>query len=129
MVDSFRRKSQRSPDAVDALGVDGRADERSGIPHVSDLHPAAGEAVDLADHGSSSHVLPAIRPVLLVYIANSRSPTTWILTASAATEGDAIARWNYCSNTAAQAGLKLDRCRRRQAVMARALGISPGQRR
>ena len=35
----------------------------------------------------------------------------------------------YCSNTAAHAGLRLPFCRRRQAVMARALGISPAQRR
>jgi len=35
----------------------------------------------------------------------------------------------YCSNTAAQAGLRLVFCRRRQAVMARALGISPAQSR
>ena len=35
----------------------------------------------------------------------------------------------YCSNTAAQAGLRLDFCRRRHAVIARAFGISPAQRR
>ena len=35
----------------------------------------------------------------------------------------------YCSNTAAQAGLRLAFCRRRHAVIARAFGISPAQRR
>jgi hypothetical protein len=35
----------------------------------------------------------------------------------------------YCSNTAAHAGLRLAFCRRRQAVMACALGISPAQSR
>ena len=35
----------------------------------------------------------------------------------------------YCSNTAAQAGLRLDFCRRRHAVIARAFGISPAHRR
>jgi hypothetical protein len=35
----------------------------------------------------------------------------------------------YWSNTARQASLRLARCRRRQAVMARTLGISPGQSR
>jgi len=35
----------------------------------------------------------------------------------------------HCSNTARQASLRLARWRRRQAVMARTLGISPAQRR
>jgi hypothetical protein len=35
----------------------------------------------------------------------------------------------HCSNSAAQAGLKLAFCRRRQAVIARTLGISPAQSR
>jgi hypothetical protein len=36
---------------------------------------------------------------------------------------------SYRSNIAAQAGLKLPFCRRRQAVMARTLGISPAHSR
>ena len=35
----------------------------------------------------------------------------------------------HCSNTAAHAGLRLAFCRRRQAVIARAFGISPAQSR
>jgi hypothetical protein len=35
----------------------------------------------------------------------------------------------YCSNTARQASLRLAFCRRRQEVIARTFGISPGQRR
>jgi hypothetical protein len=38
-------------------------------------------------------------------------------------------RKDHCSNTALQASLRFERCRRRQAVMARTLGISPAQRR
>jgi hypothetical protein len=39
-------------------------------------------------------------------------------------------RWfPHCSNTARQASLRLAFCRRRQAVMARTFGISPGQSR
>jgi hypothetical protein len=41
----------------------------------------------------------------------------------------AAGRAAHCSNTAAQAGLKLALCRRRQAVIALALGISPAQSR
>jgi hypothetical protein len=35
----------------------------------------------------------------------------------------------YCGNIAAQLGLRLDLCRRRQAVIARTFGISPAHRR
>jgi hypothetical protein len=39
------------------------------------------------------------------------------------------ARTLHCSNTARQGAVRLAFCRRRQAVMARTFGISPGQRR